>query len=222
MCSQLQDLEQDPEEVTTIVRKALCAVARVHGRFGIQVASKLLRGTKDDRLQRAGLQETPTFGILKEHAEEWLLKLLRRCVTAGWVDFHGGERPVVVLTEEGSQVIHARRPARLLLPPTHQTEPRAKSQTKTTREATRMQKVENVVHVDEANFDEVLFEALRHYRMERARKEKVPPYVIASDRTLRDITLLRPSTLDELELAHGIGPAKAKKYGTDLLAVING
>jgi ATP-dependent DNA helicase RecQ len=222
VCSQLQDPKQDPEEVTTIVRKALCAVARVHGRFGIQVASKLLRGTADDRLLRAGLQETPTFGILKEHAEEWLLKLLRRCVTAGWVDFQGGERPVVVLTEEGSQVIHARRPARLLLPPTHQAEPRSKSQPKATREATRMQKMESVVHVDEANFDEGLFEALRHYRMERARKEKVPPYVIASDRTLRDITLLRPATLDELELAHGIGPAKAKKYGTDLLAVING
>ena len=56
--------------------------------------------------------------------------------------------------------------------------------------------------------------------MELARAENVPPYVIASDRTLRDIALLRPTTLEELKLAHGIGPAKADKYGDGLLAIV--
>jgi ATP-dependent DNA helicase RecQ len=46
--------------------------------------------------------------------------------------------------------------------------------------------------------------------------------VIASDRTLREIALLRPRTLQELELAHGIGPAKREKYGAGLLAVVSG
>jgi ATP-dependent DNA helicase RecQ len=45
------------------------------------------------------------------------MRLLRRCVTAGWIDFSGGDRPVAVLTEDGAEVMHARRPARLLLPP---------------------------------------------------------------------------------------------------------
>jgi ATP-dependent DNA helicase RecQ len=40
--------------------------------------------------------------------------------------------------------------------------------------------------------------------------------VIASDRTLREIALLRPHSLEELELAHGIGPAKRDKYGAGL------
>ena len=56
--------------------------------------------------------------------------------------------------------------------------------------------------------------------MELARAENVPPYVIASDRTLRDIALLRPTTLEELKLAHGIGPAKADKSGDGLLAIV--
>ena len=46
--------------------------------------------------------------------------------------------------------------------------------------------------------------------------------MIASDRTLREIALLRPRNLQELELAHGIGPAKRKKYGAGLLAVVLG
>ncbi|MBI1737021.1 MAG: HRDC domain-containing protein, partial [Candidatus Rokubacteria bacterium] len=48
----------------------------------------------------------------------------------------------------------------------------------------------------------------------------VPPYVIASDRTLRDLARLRPRTLDELTLAHGIGRRKAESYGEGLLRVI--
>jgi len=55
-----------------------------------------------------------------------------------------------------------------------------------------------------------------------SRAARACPYVIASDRTLREIALLRPRDLQELELAHGIGPAKRKKYGAILLAVVSG
>ena len=48
----------------------------------------------------------------------------------------------------------------------------------------------------------------------------VPPYVVASDRTLREIAAQRPRTVDDLLLIHGIGPAKAKRYGKGLLAVV--
>ncbi|HRI09881.1 MAG TPA: HRDC domain-containing protein, partial [Nannocystaceae bacterium] len=67
---------------------------------------------------------------------------------------------------------------------------------------------------------ERLFDALRAHRMEVARRDGVPPYVVASDRSLRDVALLRPRSLDELRLAHGIGPAKADRYGQGLLAVV--
>ena len=48
----------------------------------------------------------------------------------------------------------------------------------------------------------------------------LPPYVVASDRTLRELAKLRPRTLDELRLAHGIGPHKVQRYGAGLLAVV--
>jgi ATP-dependent DNA helicase RecQ len=64
-----------------------------------------------------------------------------------------------------------------------------------------------------------LFELLRRWRLERARAESVPPYVVASDRTLRDVARLRPRDRAGLEQAHGIGPAKAERYGADLLRI---
>ena len=65
-----------------------------------------------------------------------------------------------------------------------------------------------------------LFEALRAFRLAEARRQQVPPYVIASDRTLRDIAQLRPDSLGTLELAHGIGPSKVERYGEQILAVV--
>jgi ATP-dependent DNA helicase RecQ len=65
---------------------------------------------------RAGLTRVSTFGILKERPEVWLLSLLRRCVTAGWVDFVGQDRPVAILTERGAAVMKATAPARIILP----------------------------------------------------------------------------------------------------------
>ena len=68
--------------------------------------------------------------------------------------------------------------------------------------------------------DSDLFEELRRHRMEVAREEGVPPYVVASDRTLRDIALLRPVNSDELKMAHGIGPSKAERYGDGFIQVV--
>ena len=201
----------DPETVTLVVRKALSAVARIHERFGLTAAVKLLRGTADPRLSRSGLDATPTFGALGEYSEEWLLKLLRRCVTAGWVDFTSGDRPVVRLTSAGRAVMKAERPARLLLPST--AERRATPPTSSRKRAT-------AVPIDDSAVDPELFEALRRHRRRLAREQGVPPYVVAGDRTLREIAATRPASLDELCALYGIGPAKAEKYGAGLLEVV--
>jgi ATP-dependent DNA helicase RecQ len=66
----------------------------------------------------------------------------------------------------------------------------------------------------------ILFEALRGHRLALARAEGLPPYVIASDRTLRELAEIRPRTLDALRRAHGIGPHKVARYGAGLLAVV--
>ena len=214
-CVSLADDETVGEEETTlVVRKALSAVARVHGRFGLQAAAKLLRGADDPRLSASGLTETKTFGILSDRTDEWLTRLLRRCVTAGWVDFHGGDRPVVVLTEEGGAVMRGERPARLLLPRAIS----ASDMKPSTSVRSRAGKAAVVEELDEAG--RTLFEALRRHRLELARKENVPPYVVASDRALRDIAALKPRTAAELEMAHGIGPSKAAKYGAGFLEVV--
>jgi len=214
VCEQLEsgDEEADAaatEERTLVVRKALSGVARVHNRFGLQAAVRLLRGEADPRLERDGLHHTPTFGVLREHPEAWLMRLLRRCVTAGWVDFTTGDRPMVLLTPAGRAVMKAERPARLLLPSRGGAPgPRSGRAPSRTRPAAF------------AEGGGPLFEALREHRLALARGQGVPPYVIASDRTLREIAALMPRTLQDLLGVHGIGHAKAERYGKGLLEVV--
>ena len=222
-CDVCQDLARgtgpDPDNVTLIVRKALSAVARVHRRFGLQAAASLLAGRVDERLERSGLVHTPTFGCLKEHDPAWLMRLLRRCVVAGWVDFSGDSKPLAVLTEPGRRVMKGEAPARLLLPPLEVPRPPG-----TAARPPRARGPAEPGHAgEEVPLDAAalaLFQRLRAHRMQVAGRDGVPPYVVASDRSLRDLALLRPSTREQLLLAHGIGPGKADKYGPALLAVI--
>jgi ATP-dependent DNA helicase RecQ len=218
VCREIGGEEAGDEETSVLVRKALSAVARVDRRYGLTAAVKLLAGLPDPRLLRAGLDRTPTFGALRGHPEAWITQLLRRCVTAGWVDFTPGEKPVVLLTGSGRAVMRGDRPARLVLPRAEgravapPARPRGGAGPGRAREATDSLPPEA----------EPVFEALRLLRLELAREESVPAFVVASDRTLRDIALLRPRTLDELKLAHGIGPAKAERYGGRMLAAVAG
>lgn len=204
---------QDPEAATLIVRKALSGVARVHGRFGLGMVVKLVRGETDERLAREGLTQVPTFGNLRERGDEWLTRLLRRCVAAGWVSFSGGDRPVVLLTDEGRAVMKGTRAARILLPADVHARPARDGDTPRPKRS-----LPDTDELDEAA--QVVFDALRRYRLGLAREAGVAPFVIASDRTLRDLARLRPRTVDELTLAHGIGRHKAERYGEGLLRVI--
>ena len=217
VCLDLARGTADPETVTLIVRKALSAVARIHRRFGMAAAANLLAGRADDRLERSGLVHTPTFGSLKEYDPAWLMRLLRRCIVAGWVEFSGDDKPMAVLTEPGRRVMKGEAPARLLLPALDH--PRLPGAGKSAAKATRGP----AASTDEVALDAAglaLFQRLRGRRMELAGRDSVPPYVVASDRSLRDLALLRPRSREQLLLAHGIGPAKADKYGPELLAVI--
>jgi ATP-dependent DNA helicase RecQ len=229
VCSSLATPPCDAETTTLIVRKALSGVARVHGRFGMSAAVKLLRGAKDERLSRTGLDRVRTFGVLKNESEEWLTRLLRRLVTAGWVVFSADERPLVLLTEAGKAVMEGRSPARVLLPDRAVASARERKRTRgasasePARHIVRPIGDTTVVREDDPLADEStrsLFEALRAHRLSVARSEAVPPFVVASDRTLRDIARLRPRTESELLEAHGMGPVKAARYGAGFLSVV--
>jgi ATP-dependent DNA helicase RecQ len=143
-------------------------------------------------------------------------------VTAGWVDFWGGDRPVVILTETGAAVMRGERAVRLLLPPAEGTARGTASRSRPPG-TTIVRRRGAGGDAGEIVLDAAAqrrFEALRAHRLETAQSEGVPPYVVASDRALRELAELDPTRETDLTLAHGIGEAKASRYGEGFLRVL--
>lgn len=69
-------------------------------------------------------------------------------------------------------------------------------------------------------FQQSAFDLLREWRRDQARLEGVPPYFVASDRSLREVARARPTTLDLLRDLRGFGPVKTAKYGAEILEVV--
>jgi ATP-dependent DNA helicase RecQ len=139
-------------------------------------------------------------------------------VTAGWVDFTADERPVVLLTEAGRAVMKAEQPVRLLLPPTSSARTADARPRGGDRGRGRGKAAPSGAEVDGPAA--AVFAALRAHRLSLSRAQGVPPYVVASDRTLREIAVLQPRTVRDLMSVHGIGPAKADRYGRGLLETV--
>jgi ATP-dependent DNA helicase RecQ len=211
VCLRLNDAEPAVgEEATQLARMLLSGAARVHRRYGLKQAVRLLRGESEERLERDGLTRVATFGVLRARPEEWVTRALGRCVTAGWISFTGDERPMVVLTDEGQRVMRGERPARWLPPSADG------AKVKPGGKARRAPAAAEGLSASA----QALFDALRHARVELARAAGVPAYVIAHDRTLRELAEARPRSAHELLAVPGFGPHKAEKFGATFLQVI--
>ena len=68
--------------------------------------------------------------------------------------------------------------------------------------------------------DPALVGALRRLRIDLAREQHVPPYIVFPDRTLVELAVRRPRSLDALGEVHGLGPARLDRYGERLLALL--
>jgi ATP-dependent DNA helicase RecQ len=169
----------------------------------------------------------PTFGVLRDKPQAWLVSLLRRCVTAGWIAFSGGDRPVLYLTHDGQHAMKGTRAIRLRLPPERRALPgregfggSSPAGERRERGSTRGGERRSNPLAETSSADEPLFEALRAHRLAIAREQGVAPYVIASDRSLRELCSLKPRNLAELLDVYGFGETRAERYGPALLEVV--
>ena len=194
-------------DATVPAQKALSCVHRTGQRFGVNYLVDVLLGKDDDRIQRFGHDRLTTFGIGKEQSQqEWrgvFRQLIARGLLAVDLEGHGGLR----LTDLSRPVL--RGEARLML--RRDAKPEKSKKTKTTRAA-------RSPFTKEA--DQRLWEALRARRLELAKTQGVPPYVVFHDATLAEMVERRPQTLSELAHISGVGEHKLDAYGEDFIAVI--
>jgi ATP-dependent DNA helicase RecQ len=191
---------------TIATQKALSCIHRTGERFGQAYIVDVLLGTQDERIMQFGHDRVSTYGIGKEHDGRTWRAILRQLITLRLIDVdlsgHGG----LSISDAGRQFLREKRTLMLRVPPP----PRA-----------RREKVSrNSAPAALPGADRGLFEALRAKRMEIARTQNVPPYVIFHDRTLIELAAARPASRADMADVPGVGEAKLERYGPAFLAVI--
>jgi ATP-dependent DNA helicase RecQ len=187
-------------------QKLLSCIHRTGERFGQAHVISVLLGELDERIGRLGHDKLSTFGIGKEHDRNAWRSIVRQLVAHGLVAVdvagHGG----LSISPEGRRFLREKPSLRL----------RALKKAKPERKSARRETEQPLPDADRA-----LFEKLRAKRMELAKAQSVPPYVIFHDKTLSEMAARRPRSIAELATISGAGEVKRARYGEAFLKVIN-
>jgi ATP-dependent DNA helicase RecQ len=192
---------------TVAAQKALSAAYRTGQRFGAHHLADVLVGNATERVRRFGHDRIKTFGAGAELDPRGWLSVIRQLVAQGHLlpdpEGHGG----LMFGESAEAILRGTREVRLRRDAGRERGSRRKPATPADRA------------LDAAA--EALWTALRAWRLEEARRQEVPPYVIFHDATLTEVTRRRPASLDALAEIPGVGRSKLDRYGDALLAVLS-
>jgi ATP-dependent DNA helicase RecQ len=191
---------------TVAAQKALSCSYRTGQRFGVGYLIDVLLGKSDERMARFGHDKTSTFGIGTEFTKNEWQSVFRQLVAMHLLTSDGSEFGGLRMTPKGLAFLKEKETLQL-----RKFTGKAKGAMSSSSRA-------EVTFAKEA--DRELFEALRAARLELAREQNVPPYVIFHDRTLRELAIQRPVSLFALSNISGVGEKKMERYGEIFLEVI--
>jgi ATP-dependent DNA helicase RecQ len=193
---------------TVAAQKALSAIYRTGQRFGAHHLVDILIGNATERVVRLKHDRLKTFGVGTDLDRRGWLSVFRQLVAQGFVlpDLagHGG----LALAPAAAEILRGTRPVRFRLDPRGPTRPGPKPD-------------RNIADATELDLGaRTLWEALRAWRLEEARRQELPPYVIFHDATLLEIARRRPVSLTSLATIPGVGASKLERYGSPIIGMV--
>lgn len=198
-------------------QKAMSAMVRTGERFGANHIADIVSGTDTDRVIQFHHDRLPTFGVGADRQRAWWRALIDDLEAAGLVRRTDGQRSGLALSAAGRRVLNGKESFLVrerLEPGTRGGRNTGGADRRAAREPA------STGPAASTNDREELFQRLRRLRTRLARTEGVPPYVVFSDRTLRDMATYAPESEAELLQLHGVGDTKAAKYGAAFLSAI--
>lgn len=185
--------------------------------YGITILIDILRGADNQRIRARKLDRNPEYGRLGHVTTLRLRQIFQELQFRGCLDLSGEEYPVVKVNRKAEEFLESGE--RLIIKLA-----REKSEKELRGSDGRAGKKGKKSKTGAASAlsekDARLFDALRRLRKEIAAREKVPPYIVFSDKTLALMSSVRPWNEDEMLTLSGVGEYKLEKYGEQFLEVI--
>ncbi|MFC0300045.1 DNA helicase RecQ [Virgibacillus soli] len=183
-------------DITEEAQMILSCVKRMGERFGVSMTAKVLRGSNDQKIRQFQFKTLSTYGIMSAYTEKELTERINFLIAERLLDTDGGRYPTLKLNSQSVDVL--------------------KGELKVT-----MYTAPIPASGDEASdYHRDLFETLRTLRKQIADEQGVPPYVLYSDATLKELCRYLPITKEDMLQIRGIGERKYEQYGEPFLQVI--
>ncbi len=179
-------------DVTKNAQMVLSCMVRMGQRFGKSITAQVLTGSKNKKVSELGFDQLSTYGILRDQSAKDVSDFIEFLISQELIGVEHGTYPTLFVTAKGKEVLLGR-------------------QTIMRREAVKVKQVSK---------DDPLFEVLRDVRKQLAEAEKVPPFVIFSDLTLKDMCAKCPQTGEDFIHVSGVGEHKLQKYGETFIEAV--
>lgn len=197
-------------DVTDIARAISRCVHDVNQHVGSGKIVKVLRGSKAQDLSYLNPESLPSFGMLDEVPEARIRDVLSQMATDGFLTIAKGRLPIVGFGPRAAETV---------APEFHYDIKKIKRADARARRTPDVSTPAVGSYVPDDG-DEALFQKLRALRLDIARELGKPPYIVFSDKTLRDMVRVKPITDDQFLAVNGVGESKLKQYGERFMAAI--
>lgn len=198
-------------DIRDIAKNIIGCVKTSHQRYGIVMIIDTVHGSSNAKIQRCRMDENSYYGILKEVPVHRLRQIINYLTLKEYLILTNDEYPILRLSDQSEEILVQEEPLIMKV---------AKEREESKAKKEKKAKKKKLSGVDLTEADEGLFEKLRALRMEIAKAEKVPPYIVFSDKTLIHMCAVKPQSKDEMLEVSGVGEAKYQKYGEKFLEAL--
>lgn len=192
-------------DITQIARNILLCVREVRQRFGMTILIDIVHGSNNSKMRKYNLIENTYFGVAANVPVYRLRQMMNHLILKEFLLVTNDEYPIVKLTDKSYEILNGDE--EVVMKIAKEQEPAKESKSKKTK------KVQGVINAD-------LFEVLRKIRMEIAKEEHMPPYIIFSDKALKDMSSKMPINKNEFLQVSGVGEVKCEKYGERFMEAV--
>ena len=208
---------------TVLTQKALSAVVRAGEKIAVGTCIEILRGMQTPAIARNHYNELKTFGVGKDvSVRDWQTYLLQM-LQMGFFEVAYNMHNQMKVTPLGWKVLKGEHQVSLAIMENEERAPRQQRVNRPSRgNSIPVVHAERVIFEEEMSGveDKKLFEYLRKIRKNLADEQGYPPYIVLSDKSLHELTKMKPTTLQAFGLISGIGEFKIKKYGNTFIKAI--
>lgn len=186
-------------DITLDSKKILSCIKRMNERFGSGVVTDVLKGSKSAKVKSFGFDKLSTYGIMSEYNKDAIKDMIYFLVTEGAIKTVGDKYPILMLDNSANDILFHGRTVLI---------------------KRKFDKSVNVTK-EEIIYDENLFSILKNLRKQIAEKHQIPPFIIFTDVSLKQMSTYYPITVEKMLKIDGVGAHKLENYGTIFIDAIN-